>query len=286
MFYPRYSGNISEYLAEYFGVSSRVAPFARTLTRARASERRREMENNAASAGAREPERGHWHTKRQRHLRARRRSSLSLSPFPSFAPNPPPLRNFTHFTAWLLQKRTVDTLESRCFRDESLANERERTNERTATSLSFGRASERVPFPANGTARYGTVRYREIGGPLHGGPRSSDCERKNQEAGPGGDGRVSRDAPGKLLAVRIPSFPRGSDLGVRLCGNHRHAGDVCRCVTDFFPPWRDTGWGAGTYDGTAICCNGGAPLGFCWGEGIQGRIDASQSLTLRSQNGA
>lgn len=128
-------------------------------------------------------------------------------------------------------------MSRRIARKRTRANGRtsERTDGRAATSLSLsGERASAVPREQNGTVRYGTVRYRGIGGPPHGVPALQIAKEKTK-AGPG-DARVSRDAPGKLPAVQIPSFPREPDLGVRLCGNHRQAGDVCRCVTDFFPP--------------------------------------------------
>lgn len=130
----------------------------------------------------------------------------------------------------VLRKCTSDT-----FVDVAISR-LSRTNVRTdgRRLLSLFRASEcRSPR----TERYGTVRYgtREIGGgrctgsPLFG----SRKEKSRRDRGTRAFAATRRE---NCQPFGSRGFPRGSDLGVRLCGNHRHAGDVCRCVTDFFPP--------------------------------------------------
>jgi len=244
------------------------------------------MKSNAVSTGAREDTDTPNVNDTSEHV-APLSLSLSLSPsfFLSLVRSEPPLEISLTLRSTLCDLRTPK-LHFRYFRvcrDESLANERERTDGRAATSLSL--SSERtsaVPRERNGTARYGTVRYGTRGPGHHhtGSPLLRLRKEKYIKAGLWGTRAQATTCRENFQPFGFPSFPRESDLGVRLCGkcgNHRHAGDVYRCVTDFFPPWRDTGWGAGTYDGTAICCNGGAPLGF-----VEERVFRDGSMSLKA----
>jgi len=153
--------------------------------------------------------------------------------------------------------------------DRSQTNVNERTNEQIDGLFSLFRASERVPFPTNGTAQYGTVRYDTVRYGTVQGNRKTAARgfrffRLRKE-------KLKRDQGTRAWAAtrqeNCQLFWSRASLASRT--------SVCDCVATTVMlemcagVWRTfshhdeiRGGGADTYDGTAICCNGGSPLGF------------------------